>query len=118
MFILKLVNVTDVTGVNMKLQCLNDVTDIEDELSDEAKVYRLAEMFGTFANLMVQQLSHTTKLTVIMYVETNLLFLSIHEPLISERLLLNSFSHQMLVYRLLYKSVDRCSRFCYVYIVM
>lgn len=36
--VLKYVKVSDVTGGNMKLQCLNDVTDVDDDLSDEAKV--------------------------------------------------------------------------------
>ena len=35
---LKSVPVSDVTGVNLKLQCLNDATDVDDDLSDEAKV--------------------------------------------------------------------------------
>ena len=38
--VLKSVNVSDVAGVNLKLQCLNDVTDFDDDLSDKAKVWR------------------------------------------------------------------------------
>ncbi|KAI0219279.1 hypothetical protein LSAT2_029137 [Lamellibrachia satsuma] len=34
---LKKVQVRDITNVNLKLQCLLDVTDIEDDLSNEAK---------------------------------------------------------------------------------
>ena len=35
---LKKIQVRDITSVNLKLQCLLDVTDIEDDLSNEAKV--------------------------------------------------------------------------------
>ncbi|KAI0233658.1 hypothetical protein LSAT2_016133 [Lamellibrachia satsuma] len=51
--VLKSVNVSDVAGVNLKLQCLNDVTDFDDDLSDKAKLDAIT-MYEDMASLLRQ----------------------------------------------------------------